>query len=102
MAALSRATLIHTPRGCKSLSWLLGDLSVLRLESHRHSSPPMTLRHSPQKQNSLAPPLLCSHINTHAHTFPSCLTAPFYLEHIHWIVYLQHPSHLSYLGLVLL
>lgn len=48
MTALSRATLIHTPRGSKSVSWLLGDLSLLRLESHSHPSLAVTLRHSSQ------------------------------------------------------
>lgn len=102
VAALSWATLIHTPRGSKSLSWLLEDLSVLRSERRRPQS------HDSQTQPSefpTPPPpfLLYSRINAHAHTFPSRLTAPLYHGHIHWTVSsasLQHP-YLSYLGLVL-
>lgn len=102
VAALSWATLIHTPRGSKSLSWLLEDLFVLRSESRRPQS------HDSQTQPSEFPThptpfLLCSHINAHAHTFPSRLTAPLYHGHIHWtvsIASLQHP-YLPYLGLVL-
>ncbi|EDM00504.1 rCG37706 [Rattus norvegicus] len=66
VAALSWATLIHTPRGSKSLSWLLEDLSVLRSERRRPQS------HDSQTQPSEfpTPPTPLSSLLTHQRPCP--------------------------------